>query len=199
MKEEFIPNISTPQIPDVSEEPASKTFHEAHMEGLLHEAPEEEISITRIFILKKYAIPPEHVIVIAPLSLKKSQRQIRAFSILTNTEDPQSGFYAEGHTNHATLYNAIVEKFGQKIGIQNFGNLFDEDYNIKKPWVIRKGFLDPLHNGFEKFPNIRKALIDQLDASKNLNGLSVEEIKAMKKKKCGLPNWFLSADSSKES
>ncbi len=199
MKEEFIPKISTPKIPDVSEEPASKAFHEAHMEGLLQEASEEEISITRIFILEKYAIPPEHVIVIAPLSLKKSQRQIRAFSILTNTEDPQNGFYAEGHTNHATLYNAIVAKFGQKMGIANFSNLFDEDYNLKKPWVIRKGFLDPLHNGFAKFPAIRRELVEQLDETKELNGLSGDEIKAIKKKKCGLPNWFLSADSSKMS
>jgi len=199
---ELIPELITPKVPGVSgSSPSSRAHHEAHAKGEFHEASEEEISVTRIFILAKYAIPPENVIIIPHKPSNKPQRQARVFSILTNTENPQKNFYAEGHTAHVALNGAIIEKFGKEIGVSSFPELFDKETSeIKKPWVYRKGFLDPFHNGFAEFPAIRRELIiDEIDESKQINGLSEEEIKAMKKKKRGLPNWFLSADTSIES
>src|SRR5688572_4772585 len=111
MTERYIPNVSTPRIPGASDEPSNRSFKEAHAEGRLHDAQEEEIAVTRIFILEKYSIPPEHVLVFSPSKSKKSQRQIRAFSILSNPENPNQSFYAEGHTAHVVLNRAIVEEF----------------------------------------------------------------------------------------
>ena len=104
MKEEFIPKVSTPRIPNVSQQPASEAYREAHAEGRLPDAAEEEIAVTRIFILEKYSIPPENVLVFTPVKSKKPQRQIRAFSIIVNTENPEMSFYAEGHAAQQCHY-----------------------------------------------------------------------------------------------
>ncbi|PIR68083.1 hypothetical protein COU49_02805 [Candidatus Nomurabacteria bacterium CG10_big_fil_rev_8_21_14_0_10_35_16] len=199
MKEEFIPHIATPKIPEVSQTPASAAYKEAHAEKKLADHLEEEITVTRIFILEKYAIPPEHVLVISPSKSNKAQRHIRAFSILSNTENPKNSFYAEGHTAHVTLHHALIEKFSKEIGVLNLMELFDsETFALKKPWVIRKGFLDPFHNGFREFPSIHNELVEQLEECREINGISEDEIYAMEKDECELPNWFLSSDTSKE-
>lgn len=193
MDERLIPKVSTPKISGVSDKPNSRSFQEAHAEGQLGDAMEEEIAVTRIFILEKYSIPPGHVLVFSPSKSKRPQREIRVFSILSNTENPSQSFYAEGHTAHAVLNKAIVAEFGKKIGVLSFNDLIDqENMELKKPWVIKKGFLDPFHNGFKEFPNIREDLIGQIEEAKDLNGLSDEEVHSIENGNHGLPNWFLS-------
>jgi hypothetical protein len=199
MKEKFIPKISTPRIPSTSDQPSSLAHKEAHASAVLNEgeALENEISVTRTFILDKYSIPPENVLIFSPLRSKKPQRKIRAFSILSNLEKPEQNFYAEGHTAHAALNQELVMKFGSKMGVKNYNDLVDQvTFTMKAPWVMRKGFLDPLHNGFRGFPAIRRELVEQFGENKELNGVSTEEVHQIAKGKLGLPNWFLSGDTS---
>lgn len=194
-----VPDADTPRIPGVSNTPESVTHREAHAEGVVGPALEKEITVTRNFILEKYSIPPEHVFIVPLMPSEKPQRNIRAFSLLTNTENPDLNFYAEGHIAHAVLYNALIDEFGGEIGVSHYEDLFEEKKDVvtlKEGWITRKGFLDPFHNGFKEFPAIRRDLVGQLEESRDINGLSEEEIHEIEKGEHDLPNWFLSAASS---
>ncbi len=193
MKERFIPKISTPKVHGASDEPSSTSFREAHAEGLVHDAPEKEISLTRNLILKKYSIPVENVLVVAPSKSKKIQRLIRAFSILINTKDPALNFYAEGHYAHAVLNKAMVKEFSRKVGVGDFTDLINEEtMELKEPWVVKKGFLDPFHSGFQEFPSIRQDLIEQIEEARDQNGISEQDMHSIETGNTSLPNWFLS-------
>lgn len=202
MNEKFIPGVTTPRVPGASDQPSSAAHREAHVKEKLDVRSfdfEKEIAVTRSMILEKYSIPPENVLIFSPSKSGKPQRKIRAFSILSNSEKSEQIFYAEGHTAHAALNNAIVAEFGNTIGVPSFSDLVDQEtFTLKSPWVIRKGFLDPFHNGFSSFPAIRGALMDQLKEHHDLNGLSEDEVSAIKKRSRSMPNWFLSGDSSNE-
>ena len=199
MKENFISRVTTPRVPGASDQPSGATHKEAHAKDVLINASEREISITRALILEKYSIPLENVLIFSPSKSGKPQRKIRAFSILSNSEKPEQSFYAEGHTAHAALNHALIAEFGSKIGVSNFSDFVDQEtFALKSPWIIRKGFLDPLHNGFKSFPAIRGELVEQFEEHKTLNGVSDEEMNSIQNGKHSLPNWFLSGDSSSE-
>lgn len=199
MREKYIPGVTTPRVPGASDQPSSAAHREAHEKGIFGGALEQEISVTRSLILEKYSIPKENVWIFSQVKSEKPVRKIRAFSILSNSENPDQSFYAEGHAAHAALNNNLIEEFGSKIGVSKYSDLVDQDtFTLKSPWIIRKGFLDPFHNGFKSFPAIRSELIEQFEEHKGLNGISDEEMHSIQNGKRNLPNWFLSGDSSSE-
>jgi hypothetical protein len=196
---ELIRGVETPRIPGTNT-PGSSAYKETHRDTEFIEVNEKDIAITRRFILDKYKIPDVNTYIYEYKDRSKPQRKIRAFIMLTNTEDPNLNFYAEGHIAHAVLNRALTKEFGKKINVQDFSDLIDEESeDFKPPWVARKGFLDPFHNGFKNFPEVRRTLIKQIKENQRINDLSDDAIRDMENGDSEIPNWFLSGDSSRES
>lgn len=197
---ELIRGTKTPEIPGASDRAETGVHSEAHEETFAVEANEGKVTETRDFILQKYNIPRENIIIQPVIKdSRKKQRKIRAFSLLQNSENPELSFYAEGHTAHVALNRLIVNEFGEKMRIENMEDLIeDETLEYKKPWVYRKGFLDPLHNSFKDFPSIHESLLKQLRRNQEINGVNEEQMIKIENGEQELPNWFLSADSSQE-
>ncbi|MBU6447449.1 hypothetical protein KGQ24_01230 [Patescibacteria group bacterium] len=195
---ELIRGVDTPRVPQ-TDSPGSKAHRESHATGEYVEANEEDIALTRQFILNKYHVPPENVAIYEYKNRSKPQRKIRAFVLFTNNDDPQKNFYAEGNTAHAALNNMLGVEFANKLGVSDIHQLFDDETFLpKRPWVFRKGFLDPFHNGFKNFPGLREALLEEVEENKEINGLSDKGMESMANGDEDLPNWFLSTDTAKE-
>jgi len=176
----------TPRIPEASSNRDNPIHREVHKIGPERIYNEEEISQTRVEILNKYGISPDHVIVDLPAG-SGEQRVIRAFSIIKNLSDNKQIYYAEGHKSHFELFQEIIDKFRQDIAITALDQL-----DLDK-WVIKKGFLDPNHNHFQSFPHARAGLINIYQDNIRING------REPLAETDNLPNWFLSADSEDQS
>lgn len=164
-------------------------YKEAHRK--IHKARYNEAwaEDVREEILEHYKIPEENIYIFPEIAGKK--REIRVFTLLTNKISGDR-FYADGHTNHATLLDYIFEKFPKKIGIKDRTNLPD---NFDENWKVTKGFIDPYQDGFKQFPGVRASII-RLMETKDQNGLSEGQVIELKKDPGNgdieLPNWFKS-------
>jgi hypothetical protein len=178
-----IPARETPKIKTNS--PDTKYHEEAHRE---HEADVNEANAeaSRLEILGHYDINPEQAISLPTAKGKK--REIRAFTILQSTESPSMTYYADGHTAHAILLDAIFKKFPQT-GVKSREELTDDFFNT---WNIKKGFIDPQREGFKSFDNIHTALTGIVAQHKDENGLSKKDAEAIQNGERELPNWFRS-------
>lgn len=161
---------------------------EAHRKVERARYNEEWAEDVRDEILDHYKIPHENVAFFPIVSGKK--REIRAFSVLINKLTGEV-FYADGHTNHSVLFDEIFKKF-ERLGVKSTADL---PSNYKKYWKTIKGFIDPYQDGFNNFPNIRKAIINQME-TKDQNGLTEKQVEELKKDPengdIDLPNWFKS-------
>ena len=172
----------TPKLP--TDTPETVLHEEAHR------AAETEINetlaeTTRQEILKHYGIDPERAVSIP--ANKGSKREMRAFSILENTENPDIKYYADGHTAHAVLLDTILTHFPE-IGSKNRTQLPDD---FLKKWSIRKGFIDPQRNHFKSFQETHSALQNLLIQNKETNGLDKETVEELEHNpNAELPNWF---------
>ncbi|NMC51859.1 hypothetical protein GYA54_03995 [Candidatus Kuenenbacteria bacterium] len=167
----------TPIIPTSNPGTAEHQEAHKHKEILIDERLIDE---TRKDIFEHYQIDNEHTILLPAAGEKK--REIRAFIIIFNKENNKEKYYADGHTNHATMLDAIFLKFSN-IGIANTHSLPD-DFDEK--WEIKKGFIDPYNNGFREFSAIRRRFEEEL-IKKNPN--DKEDIV---EGKTDIPSWFLS-------
>lgn len=189
-----IENISTPQIEEASSQSMHAVYKEVHAKhsgdlGL----DEELIGQTRRTVLEKYNISSEPIL-FPERQPAKEQRKIRAFTIIQNKERPEDSYYAEGHTDHANLFNLILDRHSDKIGSDDRKDL-PEDFFDR--WTVRKGFISPSEEGFTNFPEVRKALLSQVKKHLEINNFSEPELEAIAQDH--VPNWFLSSDSSTES
>lgn len=163
-------------------------YEETHRVVGRGEYCESSVEEARQEILSHYKIPLANVAIYPEVSGRK--REIRIFMILENKKTGER-FYADGHAPHAIILDYIFQKF-PRIGIRNRGNL-PEDWG--ENWKTRKGFIDPYMNGFRNFPQVRKALIREMEI-RGQNSLSEEEVRRLKddpeNEDIKLPNWILS-------
>ncbi len=155
------------------------------------EKSEKNIIKTRQEILKHYNIEDEKSIHFPAVSSKEA-RDICAFFILKNKNQPNEIYYADGHTAHANLFQLILNKFGEKIGYNSRTELAK---NFLKNWETKKGFIDPYQNGFQKFETINYAL-KQIIAEQNNGDYSLDEADKITTTVDKLPNWFTASSSS---
>ncbi len=181
------PNIETPRVP-VATRPDNPVFREVHEETDRALPLSGEIILAREKLFAKYGITPERTIILPQAEEGERQRKIRAFSILQNLKDRDLSFYAEGNCPHALLFQKIIKEYQKEIDTKD---LLDLDFDL---WRTMKGFLDPNQNGFNSFPDTKKALLSMLEDNLETNGFSEEEFSKMKKDLV-VPNWFLSGDS----
>ena len=178
---------STPEVDtNKSTTDEYKEVHRKVNRGRYNEAWAEDI---RDEILVNYSIPAENVFIFPEVSGRK--REIRVFTMLTNKITGER-FYADGHTNHATLLDYIFEKFQNQVGELDRKDLPDD---FDENWKITKGFIDPYQDGFKNFPSIRASII-RLMETKEQNGLTEQQVEELKKDPengdVDLPNWFKS-------
>jgi len=172
-------HFETPRLPSAtkSQNPIFQEVH-ANEKGIVNPLSEkitETMEETRRSILEKYKISPKHALTDIPYA---GQRKIRAFSILINKEDENQHYYNEGHVPHVRLFETILKRFTEEIGVDDILEL-----DLTK-WATKKGFLDPNQNGFRSFPETRQALLGLWNENKDINSPQED-----------LPNWFLSGDS----
>lgn len=159
--------------------PGTAEHQEAHKQKEVV-VDERLIEDVRKDIIVHYGIDKKNIIFTPAEGERK--REIRAFIIIINKKDNEKKYYADGHTNHATLLDLIFQKFSE-IGIPNTHNLPD---NFDDNWDIKKGFIDPYNNGFKDFKAIHTRLKEELIQRQPSLGEEIEN------DKIDLPSWFLS-------
>ncbi len=163
-------------------------YSETHREVTKGRYYEDSAEEAREEIVEHYKISPDNIAVFPEIKGKK--REIRIFMVLENRETGER-FYADGHVPHAVVLNFMFQKFPQ-IGIKDRNSLPDD---WDETWKTRKGFIDPYLNGFNDFPQTRKAIIKAMTAE-NQNHLSEKQVQELKKdpqnRDIDLPNWIKS-------
>ncbi len=191
-----LPIESTPAIN--TNTPNTLLHTEAHRTSPEIKKNEENIIETRKEILKHYNIDKTQTVYV-PASSPQETRDICAFFILKNKKRPDEIYYADGHTAHANLLQAVLDKFGNQIGCHNRTNL---PKNFLEVWETKKGFIDPYKNGFKKFESINYALRQIIEEqSKNADAFAeIDKIKTSldKNNQVKLPNWFIVSNSSQQ-
>src|SRR3990167_5034831 len=107
-KPSFLPQSDSPRLQ--TNYPGTALHEEAHRHRReVVNFNESLVEATRAEILERYGVSPEKVLSLpSDLGLK---REIRAFSILENKQDPGKKYYVDGHTAHAILLKNLMQEF----------------------------------------------------------------------------------------